>query len=100
MNWPEPVDDPPGLAGGGEGGFAGAVLVWARAGRATTVATRAAVIKLVGITTSWERQRSVSVTRINASPANRFKALHREIQSRKWRCAIGAEVPGRIVAGN
>jgi hypothetical protein len=47
------VDETPGLAGDAiAGGFAGAVLVWARAGRATPVVTRAVAINFLNISTS------------------------------------------------
>ena len=86
------MDDTPGLAGEvAEGGLAGAVLVWARAGKDTPVATRAAAIDFLEITTSWETQRSVSVIKTTASLANRFKVLHREIQRRN-EVRLGTEV--------
>jgi hypothetical protein len=55
MNWPEPlddmlVDDTLGVAGEvAGGGLDGAVLVWARAGRATPIATRAVAINCLDI---------------------------------------------------
>jgi hypothetical protein len=69
MNGPDAINDTLGLAGDvATGGFAGAVLVWARAGRAMPVATRAVAINRLDIFNLLGEATLGSVIKITASP--------------------------------